>query len=297
MDGPSAVLDVGSNTIRLLVARVEAGNVRPVLDDSDFVRLGHGVDHTGELAADRMEAGLAAIRRLTALARENGASTILAFATSAVRDAANGPTFVRRVREETGVDLEIISGDREAELTFRGAAIGIDLRGGAIVCDLGGGSAELIHADNTGIRWRSSQPLGSGRLTERFVYHDPPTGSELERTAEHVVSVLSDLPRARVRSTVFTGGTAAHVARLAGSDDPATHLDLDALERVRRLLLSRPAQDISSTYRFQLERARVLPAGTAALESIAQYYQPDTVVITRNGIREGALLASAASDP
>ncbi|MBV9282552.1 MAG: hypothetical protein JOZ41_20945 [Chloroflexi bacterium] len=289
-EGSYATLDIGSNTIRLLVARRHGAELLPVRDNSQFVRLGRGVDMAGELQPDREQAGLEAIKALADEARACGAEGVVAIATSAVRDARNGQSFVRRVRDETGVEVEIISGEREAYLTYLGASMGVSVENGAIVCDLGGGSAELIHADASGVRWAFSRPLGSGRLTERFIHHDPPTAQEQHDLAAHVRGELQDLPPARARTAILTGGTAAHVAIIAGLKGTIEWVGGDTLERVLDILNTRPAAEIVSTYAIRPERAQVLPAGVGALLAITQHYAADQVVITQRGIREGAIV-------
>jgi exopolyphosphatase/guanosine-5'-triphosphate,3'-diphosphate pyrophosphatase len=290
---PNAVLDVGSNTIRLLVGRVNGDSVDRLLDSSEFVRLGKDVDSSGELRQDRMDAAVAVISDMSAQAREHGAREITAFATSAVRDARNGQRFVRRVRDETGIRIDIISGDREATLTFRGATLGVRLDGGAIVCDLGGGSAEIISADTHSIRWSTSEPLGSGRLTERFVHHDPPRSEELEAVGRHVRGVLASLPEAEARCAIFTGGTATHLGLLAGKRGHLETLHLKDMEHVLQLLCSIPASELSERHQIRLERATVLPAGIAALDAIARFYAVERILISLSGIREGALLEAS----
>jgi exopolyphosphatase / guanosine-5'-triphosphate,3'-diphosphate pyrophosphatase len=292
---PRAVLDVGSNTIRLLVGRVEDGTVDRLLDSSEFVRLGKDVDASGELRQDRMDAAVGVIAGMAEQARDQGAGEITAIATSAVRDARNGQDFVRRVQDETGVSIEIIAGDREAALTFRGATIGVDLEGGVVVCDLGGGSAELIAADEGGVRWATSKPLGSGRLSERFVRHDPPRRDELDAVRRHVTEVLSSLPDVQARCAVYTGGTATHLGMLAGKRGHLQALDPRDFDRVLHLLCSTTASDLSERYQIRPERAAVLPAGIAALDAIARFYAVERILISLSGIREGALLEASAS--
>lgn len=286
----AAVLDIGSNTIRLLVASVHDGKLERLLDRSEFVRLGQDVDKTGRLRPDREDAAVDAIRQLSGVARAHDADPVLGIATSAVRDAENGKEFTERAEQEARVETHIISGDREAELTFIGATYDLDLGKGAIVVDLGGGSAELIAADASGIRWATSLKLGSGRLTERFIKNDPPGPDETKAVAEYVHSVLDGLERATVERAVFTGGTATHVAWLAGRDGQVEEIDLETLRRVAATLGSKPAAEIADEYGVKLERAQVLPAGVAALEAIAGYYGVKTVTITRHGIREGVLI-------
>lgn len=295
MTAPLAVLDVGSNTVRLLVARVDGESVQPILDRSEFVRLGKDVDATGALREDRMSAAVEAVSSLAALAEQSGASTLVATATSAVRDARNGEAFAERVREATGVPLQIISGEREAELTFRGASLGIALDGGVIICDLGGGSAELINASSEGIRWSGSYPLGSGRLTERFIRDDPPRPEQLDALRRGVETLLRSLPLVQAHAAVFTGGTASHLAYLAGRDGELECLALPAVADVLKLVSTQPAARIASERGVRLERAQVLPAGIATIDTIARFYGVQAVYITRHGLREGVLLDLAHS--
>lgn len=311
-----AALDIGSNTIRLLVARYEDGSVSPIRDDSEFVRLGLGVDKTGELNPDRERAAVQAIQHLAAVARELGAERLLAIATSAVRDARNGQAFVERVREETGVEVRIISGEEEAKLTFLGASMGISLARGAIVVDLGGGSAEIIAADENGMRWAQSVPLGSGRLTEQFIHQDPPGAEGIGQLRRHVDALLEHLPHTDLRRAILTGGTASQIGPLAGKPTPKPlrggvpgsgktvsssgktgkrntplHMKPEEVDRALAVLCSDPAQEIVRRFDVKPERAAVLPAGVAALSEIIHFYRVDEVLITRYGIREGLIEA------
>lgn len=285
-----AALDVGSNTIRLLVARVAGGGLQAVLDRSEFVRLGLDVDASGRLRPDREQAGLTAIGDMAAAARQQGVDTIWCVATSAVRDAANGRQFVQRVRDVTGVEVQIISGDQEARLTFLGATLGLDLAGGAIVCDLGGGSAELIAAGSQSLLWAHSLKIGSGRLTDRYVHHDPPTPSEQAAVQQDVRGALHTLPAFPAHEAVFTGGTATHVSYLAHRQGVVVALDVQTLQQVREVLTAHPAAEIARRHDIKLERAQVLPAGVCALQAIAAFYGIGDIVITQRGIREGIII-------
>jgi len=287
---PCAVIDVGSNTVRLLVALPRDGTLEPLVDDSAFVRLGFGVDGSGALNPDRERAALEAIRRLADRARSLDADPVLSIATSAVRDARNRDSFVQKVREQAGVQMEVISGNREAELTHRGAMLGVQVEDGVVVCDLGGGSAELIHAEADAIRWAVSEPLGSGRLSERFVREDPPTAEEQEAVRAYVAEVLDALPPARVGVAIFTGGTARHIALLAGVQGARVSLTVDQLKAVQRLVCAQPASRVVEQYGVQEERARVLPAGVTAIVAMADYYAAPDIIITQQGIREGTII-------
>lgn len=289
---PLAALDIGSNTIRLLVAQVSGDSLVPIEDASEFVRLGRGVDASGELQDDRIVTAIAAIERLSARAKELGADGVTAIATSAVRDASNRDEFVRRVRDATGISVRILSGDEEARLTYLGATLGNPVENGAVICDLGGGSAELIFATSSGLQWAQSLQIGSGRLSEQFVQHDPPTNDELEALRHQVRAMLRDLPPADATTSILTGGTASHIAYLLEKGGDRTQVNRADLERVVALVSTASADQLVSERGVRRERAEVLPAGVTAAAAIVEFYDTPNVIITRRGIREGAIVDS-----
>jgi exopolyphosphatase / guanosine-5'-triphosphate,3'-diphosphate pyrophosphatase len=291
-----AVIDVGSNTIRLLVAVAEDNRVEKLLDQSEFVRLGLGVDRSGRLAQDREQAAIAAIAELSERARAMGAHPIVGVATSAVRDAANGPQFVQAVQRETGTEVRILSGREEAHLTYLGATMGLTESGTTLIVDLGGGSGELILANEGHVDWAESVPLGSGRLTERFIHSDPPTQEELAAVSSYVSSILESLARAQPHRAVFTGGTATHVAWIAGHQDTTVHLDEKAILHVLSTVTSQTGEAVVRRFGIRQERAQVLPAGVATLLDIVRFYRPSELIFTQSGIREGVLLESVRHD-
>jgi exopolyphosphatase / guanosine-5'-triphosphate,3'-diphosphate pyrophosphatase len=289
---PRAVLDVGSNTIRLLVARISPETFEPIEDASEFVRLGKGVDASGRLQDDRIVAAVDAVRALVARAASLGADTVIAIATSAVRDASNRDDFVRRVHDATGVEIRILSGDEEARLTFLGSILGSPVDAGTIICDLGGGSAELIFATPGGMEWARSLQLGSGRLTEQFIRHDPPEARELEQVRQFVRRLLLGLPPTEAMKSVLTGGTASHIGYLLAKGGDPIDLDAEDLKRVLALMRTKSAARLVEEHGVRRERAEVLPAGVTAAAAIVEYYDTQRVTITQRGIREGALVDS-----
>ncbi|HEV3310278.1 MAG TPA: hypothetical protein VG815_07155 [Chloroflexota bacterium] len=292
-DDVGAALDVGSNTIRLLVARTVDGRLEPVLDDSRFVRLGSGVDASGRLEPARKDAGIQAILELAAQAREAGAADIYGVATSAIRDAADGAEYVRRIHDETGVEVRIIDGDEEARLTFAGATSAMDLSGNALVCDMGGGSCELIYASGSDIEWARSLQIGSGRLSERFIHHDPPTNEEQRSVEQAVESTLRVVGNISASAAAFTGGTASHVVYLLGEQGVSVLVTIERLERVESIVYASPKAEVARKYNVRPERAEILPAGFTALRTIALWSGAGQLSISRSGIREGLLLEAA----
>lgn len=184
------VVDLGTNSTRLLVADVEDGAVREIERRLAITRLGEGVDERRLLlptALARVRNVLADYRRVL---EELGAERTLAVGTSAVRDAENGEAFLGEIEWSYGFETRLLSGDDEARLTFAGVSAGREAPAGTIVIDVGGGSTELVLAD-----WHRSLDLGCVRLTERFLHSDPPAAAELQACRAHIRDVLPAEPR------------------------------------------------------------------------------------------------------
>ena len=290
--GRSAVIDVGSNTIHLLVGEVDGGAVLPVTGEKVSARLGSGVDKTGRIEEARIPVAVEAIGLFARLAALNGASETAVLATSAIRDAENGPALVEGVREKAGLEVRLISGNEEALLGFRGAVSALANFPGeapALVVDLGGGSAQLILGDIVnGPDRQVSLPLGTNRTTECYVRSDPPEAGELEALREAVLKRLPDweLPEGAV--VVAIGGSARAILRL--TRDKLTR------ERLRELAVEisgQPAAVLAREEGLAPERARVMPAAITTLAAILERYDRPSLTVARGGIREGAILTMA----
>ncbi|MFI8525430.1 exopolyphosphatase [Promicromonospora sukumoe] len=208
-----AAIDCGTNSIRLLVADVDAvGNLTELDRRMEVVRLGQGVDRTGELAPEALERTLAATRQYATAVEAAGAERVRFVATSATRDARNRDAFFDGVRDALGVDVEVISGHEEAQLSFRGAtgAVAENHAGPFLVVDLGGGSTELVLGTST-VDASISMDIGSVRMTERHLHGDPPSAGEIEEARADVRAHLDDAAR------VVPLGETATLVGLAGS--------------------------------------------------------------------------------
>lgn len=289
-----AAVDVGSNSIKLTVGWPDGvGGVEELATAAATVRLGTGVAETGRLADDRIAAALAALAGFAEVARAHGATRLVGVATEATRRAANGAAFLAHVRAETGWEIRAISGDEEAALTFRGLAATTDLGGRVVVADIGGGSTEVVAAEAGEVRSARSLPIGSGGLTERLVGSDPPTGGEIAACREAAAEALGSLPLPTGAETrlIVVGGTGEYLARLV-PDERA--VDAAALEAVLALLERRPVAELAATLAIPEARARVLPAGIAVVQALANRLQPGRVELARSGIRTGLLLDAFA---
>ena len=293
-----AVIDVGSNTIHLLVGEVENGAVLPVTGEKVSARLGAGVDETGSIEKARIPLAADAIRLFARLAALNGAPEPAVLATSAVRDAKNGPALVEEVLEKAGLEVRLISGDEEALLGFRGAvsALGAEFSWHgkeALVVDLGGGSAQLILGDAVdGPRRQVSLPLGSNRTTERFVSHDPPEAGELEELRRAVSGMLPDWELPEGTAVVAIGGSARAILRM--TRDP---LDVERLGKFAEEMSAKPSAVLAREEGLAPERARVMPAAVTTLAAILEHFGGSQLVVARGGIREGAILTMADEVP
>ena len=185
-----AVIDVGTNSARLLVADVADGRVSPVERRSTVTRLGRGVDLSGRLSAEAIEDACAAIGGYVATIEELGAEAVEAIATSAVRDAENGSAFVAELRERFALSARVLDGEEEARLTYLGATVGAPADEPTLVVDIGGGSTELIVGTGAEISFHASLQAGVVRHSERHVASDPPTVIELEALAADVRGLI-----------------------------------------------------------------------------------------------------------
>jgi exopolyphosphatase / guanosine-5'-triphosphate,3'-diphosphate pyrophosphatase len=283
-----SVVDVGSNTIHLLVGKVEGGAVLPVTGEKISARLGAGVEKTGRLDDERLALAAEAISLFAGIAALNGAPSPEILATSAVRDAQNGPELVERVREGTGLSMRLISGEKEAALGFRGALSAVGREGPVLVVDLGGGSAQLILGEaSEGPEKRVSLPLGTNRTTERFVEGDPPTDEELGALREHVPQLLPDWDVGEAE-VVAVGGSARAMLKITNDG-----LTVERLWRLSAEVREGPSGVLAREQGLAPERARVLPAAITTLAAILEHFDKEALIVARGGIREGTLLALA----
>jgi len=236
-----AVVDIGSNSTRLLVTDIAGDHIVDLERRSIVTRLGQGVDRSGALADEAIARVTAALDEYRAVIDELDAQRRIGVLTSATRDASNGAEFVARVREDYGIDARVLTGDEEAQFTFSGAMSGRPKpdRPTAVI-DVGGGSTEVVIGTSTDdIAFHVSMQLGVVRQTERFINTDPPAFEELENLADDVRSILHrELPedlREQVGHAIAVAGTATSAAAIALELDP---YDPDRVEGHRLLAAS-----------------------------------------------------------
>jgi exopolyphosphatase / guanosine-5'-triphosphate,3'-diphosphate pyrophosphatase len=284
----AAVLDVGTNTVRLLVADCADGTLTPVLDRTNMSRLGLGAGQDGTLAAESIARTAKAAIDLVRVARDTGATTILILGTAAVRDAPNRAELLERIERETGITCRVIDGETEASLTFLGATNGHSLTGTLAVGDIGGGSTERIIAVDGAIRERLSVPIGSGRLTERAISHDPPTEADLSAAVQAADEAFRSLRPVTARELLLAGGTASALGHLQGTE----MLDDAALDAALRTLQSASAAELAPRIGEEVARVGLMAAGAIIVRTLARTCGLSAATVARGGIREGTLLAA-----
>ncbi len=292
-----AAIDVGTNTVLLVVADVADGRLYVVADEERFARLGQGVDGAGRLAPEAMDRVVDRLAACRATAERLGAERVVIGATSASRDAANVGSLVARVRDEVGLDYRVIAGETEAALSFRGAlALMPDLPDGeeASVVDIGGGSTEVV-AGRKGAApdFRVSLDMGSVRVSERFVAARPPSAAQVEAAAAFVADALARVPDrvAAVRPLVAVAGTAKVAARLAGATDTLQAVDVRAWRD--RLLALTPDETLALDPALMAGRADVAAAGLLVLAAVLDRFGADRLRFSPAGLRHGLALAAA----
>ena len=299
-----AAVDLGTNSTRLLVADVEDGKIVDVARETHVTRLGEGVDQRRRLLpvpVTRVRNVLTDYRRTL---ESLGAERTLAIATSAIRDAENGESFLGEIEWSYGFATQLLSGHDEALMMFRGVTAERELDAGTVIVDVGGGSTELVAGEPDGVRWHDSLDIGSVRLTERFLRSDPPTKDELDACADAVRALLAervpDELRSGTRSAVGVAGTITSIAALALGlkeyDRDRVHgfeLTAEALEEQLRRLASVPLEERRGMRPLDPDRAPVIVAGAVIVRKALAFFGLDALEISERDILDGAALAAA----
>src|SRR5215813_12834811 len=257
----------------MVIAEVRPeGHVRVVERVKEMVRLGRRAFTTGRLSPEAMDLAVRAVQDFGRLARARRVDRLRAVATSAVREARNGPALVRRLRRETGIAVRVISGLEEARLIFRAARHALGLEGGPhLLVDVGGGSVELVLVQDGRPLWMRSLPLGVARLTERFLTGDPPSGGQVRRLEAHLEReagvLLSRARHAGVERAIGTSGTVntlVAMARAGRGEDPMRLHGASAsvleIARLRRRVLGATAARRAELPGMDTKRVDLMPA-------------------------------------
>ncbi len=312
-----AAIDCGTNSIRLLIADALDGRLREVHREMRIVRLGQGVDATGEFAPDALERTRAALVDYAALLKTHHVGRVRMVATSAARDAGTRDVFFAMTADVLGgvVDgsvAEVISGAEEAVLAFRGAVDELDSAGSPfVVVDLGGGSTEIVLGED-GVQASFSADIGCVRLTERCLHADPPTAAEVATAREVVRERLDEamrvVPVGRARTWVGVAGTMTTLAALAQNmtvyDSAAIHLSRVSIDRLLTVcdgLVAMTRAERAALGPMHQGRADVIGAGAIVVEELAFALRDragiDALTVSEHDILDGIALSIVTSAP
>ena len=297
-----AAIDVGSNTIRLIVVEVQNDDTYRILDEErDMVRLGERLDRTGRLSDAAVARALAALGKMKAIADGFKVAETRAIATSAVREAANGSAFVRAALRQHKVRIEVISGEEEAELAFRSAARHFDLEGrSTAVVDIGGGSVEVILSAGTAIDQVYSLPLGAVRVTERLVRSDPLRQKHWRLMKNEIDSSIQSAirqPAHRAEIMIGSGGSFTALAHMSKWQREGRHGSVHGyvltpaevmhlLDRLREAPLEARRQMPG----LSADRADIIVAGAGVISRLIKRLGTQRILVNERGLRDGILL-------
>jgi exopolyphosphatase / guanosine-5'-triphosphate,3'-diphosphate pyrophosphatase len=280
-------IDIGSNTTRLLVAEPQEGQLRKVMEQRAYTRIGKGASKNGSITAEKVAEVVEAVTTQVRLAEEMGAEVIKAVATAAIREAKNRDKVVREIEEAAGVEVDVLSEEEEGRLAFIGAtkSLGHPVKGTVAVVDVGGGSSEVILGTVAkGVREVQSFKVGSGLLTEDHLESDPPSAAEIRQLRDHIADVFEGVELEPPDQAVAVGGSATSLRTLVGAV-----LEYETLERAVRVLSSDEISEVAKRFELDPRRVKLLPAGVLLLEKFSQLLgQP--LQIGKGGLREGIIL-------
>lgn len=299
-----AAVDIGSNSVRLKIARLQGGRLRPLHEDREVTRLGQGVFGSGFLTPDSIADTVRVLRRFHRATQQIVTDSVRVAATSALRDARNAQAFLEWVRSATGWRVEIISGVEEARLIHLGLISGSRIdRSPTLMMDLGGGSCELTVTQGGHIRDAVSLPLGAVRLTNEFLRHDPPRKGELKRlrgfVAREVNRVVDRIANAKVTSVIATSGTAEALAAVAGHMRRGVNRQRNMVSRAEMSRIAKRIARLPVAERRKVEgigprRAEIVVAGATVYHELLERLRLKGFRYSPLGLRDGILAQMAA---
>ena len=292
-----AAIDCGTNSIRLLIADIQGNNFHEVVRDMEIVRLGQGVDQTGQFHPDAIARTLLAVDKFAAEIAKRGVEKIRFCATSATRDATNRHLFVDGVRDRLGIEPEVISGNEEAALSFTGAIQDLDPKEGPfLVVDIGGGSTEFVFG-TTSVDTARSVNIGCVRMSERHFANDPATAEQIELARTDIKAAIAqaaaEVPITQAKTLVAVAGTATTVAaalELAEYDRYAIHLArISAIQvhEVSAMFLNKTREERLALGYMHPGRVDVIAAGALVLSEIMKATGATEFVASESDILDG----------
>jgi exopolyphosphatase / guanosine-5'-triphosphate,3'-diphosphate pyrophosphatase len=286
-----AAVDLGSNSVHLVVAAVVDHRLRPLIDESSFLGLGAAVDDRAHLGPEARSRLADLLGSYATKARDMGASTITLLGTEPLRRAADGARIVVDVERRAGVPLHVLTHEEEAFLTMIGVTSGFPVENETLVVDIGGGSSEFCAVGTVGIARAAGLRIGSNRLTTKFVTTDPPRPEAITAMRAAADDLLTGAIRSDPADLVVVGGTATNLIKVQ-TGAVERMLTRIRVAEVLDTLLSEPAAALTARFAINPKRGPLLPAGAVIVEALMRRYGLDRVRVSDASLREGAILAA-----
>jgi exopolyphosphatase/guanosine-5'-triphosphate,3'-diphosphate pyrophosphatase len=292
-----ASVDLGSNSVHLLVAAIAGHRLQPLADESVFLGLGDAVHDGGPLGAAKRAELVVALETYADTARRLGATSITFIGTEPLRRAADAARIVHDVVHASGVPLHVLSHEEEAYLTLIGVTEGRPVTHETLVVDIGGGSSEFATVGPNRPAAAAGLRLGSARLTSRHVANDPPTTAEVAAIGRTAREILAGAVTTAPSEIVGVGGTVSNLVKVLPAAFADRTLTRRRIAEIQEILASEPAALASQRHLVNPIRARLLPAGGAIVDAILERYGVDEMRVSEAGIREGTVFAVQHAGP
>jgi exopolyphosphatase/guanosine-5'-triphosphate,3'-diphosphate pyrophosphatase len=286
-----ASVDLGSNSVHLLVAEIVGHRLTPIVDESVFLGLGAAVAERGYLGVGARAELVEALAGYADNARRLGARHVTFLGTEPIRRAADAARIVVEVDTQAHAPLHVLSHEEEAFATLIGVTEGRLVTRETLVVDVGGGSSEFCVVDPSRPPRAVGIRLGSAQLTDRFVVHDPATPAEIAAMRAIALEAVEGAVEASPSEIVAVGGTASNLLKVLMVADGDLTLTRDGIAEVLAILGAQPSELAAERYLLRPTRARILPAGAVILDAILEHYRIPSLRVSEAGIREGTILA------
>lgn len=300
-----AGVDVGTNTLRMLIADVENGKIKPLRRERIVTRLGDSFVLTGYLKEEAIERSIKALEVFKRIADDEGCQKVVVIATSCVRESRNGRVFVRMVKERINWDVTVVDGNKEAYLTYLGAKVGLDIKGVTVIFDIGGGSTEYIRSD--GSFKVKSVNMGVVKLKDLFMKEDPPSKEEIDNMDRYIRKVIEEeLTGFMEGDCEFLVGTAGTVTTIAAIKlslekyDPevihGTSVNRNEVENIFERLVKMNPKERLKLPGMEVGREDLIIPGIMVTVATMDYFGKDELVVSEWGILEGMVYYYAGCD-
>lgn len=290
-------MDLGSNSVHLLVATIAGHRLRPLVDESAFLGLGATIDRQAHLGDEGTARLVDQLATYATTARQLGATSIAFLGTEPIRRAADAAAVGHAIEAATGVPLHVLTHEEEAYLTLVGVTEGRPVTHETLVLDIGGGSSEFCAVGPGGRARAVGVRIGSNRLTSRVGAGDPPTAHEIAAMRVIADEALRDALDAQPDEVIAVGGTATNLLKVTAGGTTDRVLTHERLGEAMAALAAVAAAEITVRYLVNPTRARLLPAGAVLVDAILRRYGVDRVTISDAGLREGAIFVAEHAGP